>query len=51
MRLPDVVYIDDNEFNRLMIQKNVSDHFNMHVLSSAKELYSYWKIMYPEFFF
>ena len=40
MRLPDVVYIDDNEFNRLMIQKNVSDHFNMHVLSSAKELYS-----------
>ena len=40
MRLPDVVYIDDNEFNRLMIKKNVSDHFNMHVLSSAKELYS-----------
>ncbi len=39
MRLPDVVYIDDNELNRLMIQKNVGESFNMHVLSSAKELY------------
>ena len=40
MRLPDVVYIDDNELNRLMIQKNIGESFNMHVLSSAKELYS-----------
>tara|TARA_Y100000589_G_scaffold135248_1_gene129437 strand:- start:850 stop:1956 length:1107 start_codon:yes stop_codon:yes gene_type:complete len=40
MRLPDVVYIDDNELNRHIVKKNVGTSFNMHVLSSAKELYA-----------
>ncbi len=40
MQLPDVVYVDDNELNRFLIQKMVGETFNMHVLSSAKELYS-----------
>ena len=39
MLVPDVVYIDDEELNRVMMQKIVGSSFNMEVISSASELY------------
>lgn len=48
MNVPDVVYVDDEELNRILMQKIVGTSFEMEVLSSAQELYELLEKFVPK---
>ncbi len=48
MEFIDVLFVDDNELNRFLFQKNLERHFRVRSLESAKELYACLKSFRPK---